>query len=444
MTRRLLTLIVFLIACASEAAGSETCPKLPKAPEIGPAEESMLPKITRRVPATRLHILMPQGLQDTIRIKLTRANCRGACEVNSSVEIRGNGQGIYRGTGFYLLVKGEHRFPVPSSTVACLMEAFRAADVWSFASSYVVDAPQFEVVTLEIEIAGRRKVVKDRLGVRIGAPAVLGQLELAVEAAGAQSFMIGDPNTVPLLRAERFDFHARAGAVLLNAAANQSPDDVVLAILAEGAPANQKVAVNGFDDDAAIIVSARRGKLDLVRALVAAGAFADAPYQMREDALRAAIEDARPSVVAELIKDGADLHVDDAGGGYLFDRLVARSLTARSMGDLTFQADRVAVIKLLLSAGATIPRTLMFDARTPEEVRLFLAAGADLEARDSEGLTPLLRTSDEDVAIALLEAGADRAVQGQFGETLLKEALAKHLPMPRVLKWLRRHPAHPL
>jgi ankyrin repeat protein len=426
--------------CAATVAAAETCPPLPQAPDIDPQEEVMLPNNPPQVPAPRRHTPMPEAPPEAIHIKLTRAYCGDNCELASSVELRGDGEGVYRGERFDVLVKGEHRFPVAPGAVACLMGDFRAADFWSLAPAYTVDEPGLAISTLEIEAAGQHKTVKERVGVRVGAPTALARLELAVEAAGAQSYLVGDANTVPLLQAERFDFRSRAGAVLLDSAANLSPDAVVLAILAQGAPANQKVLTVGFSDNSAVAASARRGKLDLVRAMVAAGAFKDAPYQMREDALRAAIEDAWPAVVDELIKDGADLQARGEEGEAILNHLGANSLSARKIEDPTFRADRVTVIKLLIAAGAPIPRTIMFHAEAPEEVRLFLAAGADLEAKNDEGETPLLATYDEDVAIALLEAGADRNAKDEDGKTIIDKAANKDAGIPRVRAWLRAHP----
>jgi ankyrin repeat protein len=196
----------------------------------------------------------------------------------------------------------------------------------------------------------------------------------------------------------------------------------------------------GFSNKSAVEASARRGKLELVRAMVAAGAFKDAPYQMREDALRAAVEDAWPGVVDELIKDGADMHARSEDGEGMLNHLGANSLSAREIEDPTFRADRVAVIKLLLAAGAPVPRTILFRAETPEEVRLFLAAGADVEAKNDQGETPLLATYDDDVAIALLEAGADRNAKDEDGKTIADKATNKDRAMPRVSAWLRAHP----
>jgi len=432
--------VAVIALCAATVVTAETCPPLPKAPEIAARLEVILPKNPPQVPATRHHTPMPEAPPEATHIKLTRAYCRADCELASSVELDGDGEGIYRGERFDVLVQGEHRFPLAPGAMACLMDAFHTADFWSLAPAYTVDEPALEISTLEVEVAGQHKKVKERVGVRVGAPPALARLELAVEAAGAQSYLVGDANTVPLLQAEHFDFRSRAGAVLLDSAANLSPDSVVLAILAQGAPANQKVLTNGFSDNSAVATSARRGKLALVRAMVAAGAFKDAPYQMREDALRAAIEDAWPAVVEELIKDGADVHARGDEGEGVLDHLGANSLSARKIEDPAFRADRVAVIRLLLAAGTPIPRTIMFHAETQEEIRLFLATGADLEARNGEE-TPLLATYDEHVAIALLEAGADRNAKDEDGRTIADKAANKDRGMRRVLDWLRAHPA---
>ena len=441
MRRRLFALIASLALGASAASASDPCPPLPTAPKISATETWTLPKVLKRVPAPRRHVAPPEGRPQSLRITLTRANCRDDCELNSRVELRGEGEGIYRGESPFLLVKGEHRFPVAPGAMACLFEAFRAADFWSLGPAYMVDEPGLEVSTLEVEIGGRRKTVKDRLGVRVGAPAVLARLELAVEAAGAQSFLHGDANTVPLLRAERFDFRSRAGAVLLNTAANLASDELVLAILAEGAPANQKVSVSVFHDNSAGEAAARGGKLDLVRAMVAAGAFTDTPYQLREDALRAAVENVRPSVVEELIKQGADVQASDADGATLLDRLDSETLVVRTSDGPTLHADRIAVIKRLLAAGAPVPRNALFVAKAPEEVRLLRTAGADLEARNPAGETPLLASDSEDVILALLDAGADRNARDADGKSIHDKAARKRSSMPRVLAWLSAHPA---
>jgi hypothetical protein len=56
-------------------------------------------------------------------------------------------------------------------------------------------------------------------------------------------------------------------------------------------------------------------------------------------------------------KDGADVHARGKEGGEMLNQL-GYSLLARKIEDPTFRADRVTVIKLLLTARAPIPRTI--------------------------------------------------------------------------------------
>lgn len=47
------------------------------------------------------------------------------------------------------------------------------------------------------------------------------------------------------------------------------------------------------------------------------------------------------------------------------------------------------------------------DAETSENVRNLIAAGADVNAKDNDGWTPLMHARDEDIVKALISAGAD-------------------------------------
>jgi ankyrin repeat protein len=206
----------------------------------------------------------------------------------------------------------------------------------------------------------------------------------------------------------------------------------------------------------------------MLRALIAAGAFKDAPYQMREDALRAAIAAARPDTVRAMLAAGADVHARDVNDYVpLAEMFAVGALRGKNGSDVVFSldqpatarnshadvaterarhdaedrayaADRLEVLRLMLAAGSPVPEKAMLSARNANEIRMWLAAGANLEARDSTGDTALQNTDDQDLAIALLEAGADRNTKDEEGNTFAAK-VAKD--MPRVRAWLAAHPA---
>src|SRR5581483_3693204 len=59
-----------------------------------------------------------------------------------------------------------------------------------------------------------------------------------------------------------------------------------------------------------------------------------------------------------------------------------------------------------------------------EIVRLLLAAGADVNARNARGATPLMRARSAEAVRLLLQAGADLAARDEAGSTALIEVAA--------------------
>ena len=98
--------------------------------------------------------------------------------------------------------------------------------------------------------------------------------------------------------------------------------------------------------------------------------------------------------------------------------------------DMYFDAD---ILDLLLAAGADISAkndegvTLLHIVTDPDAVSLLVQRGADIEARDVKGWTPLIMQANNqengpDVIAALIANGANRNAEGSAGETALSFA----------------------
>lgn len=94
------------------------------------------------------------------------------------------------------------------------------------------------------------------------------------------------------------------------------------------------------------------------------------------------------------------------------------------------------IFRMLIAAGADVNAanddgiTLLHIISDPDAVPLIVAAGGNLEARDKKGRTPLLldmtEPDREDVIEALIDAGANVNAKDTAGETALSMARKDH------------------
>lgn len=178
-----------------------------------------------------------------------------------------------------------------------------------------------------------------------------------------------------------------------------------------------------------------------LRLLVEAGADVNITNKKGETALIKCVEALDLDGVNLLLKAGANVDARDDGG----TTALHAALWTRS-GDAQVESvcrDRLGIVKALLAAGAD-PNARSFSRATPlhayawsrlemppqwakEIVGALLAAGAQLELRNAEGLTPLLmcvntghKSADLAAVEALLDAGADTSATNWAGEGLTK------------------------
>jgi len=230
--------------------------------------------------------------------------------------------------------------------------------------------------------------------------------------------------------------NAAGNPILYSIILNRSDEgaQVITLLIEYGADVN----VLSGDGNALLPMAAMGGKIEVVQLLLNAGAdlngtMADQPNASKPgggaNALMKAGEEGHLEIVALLIAQGADVNYTEAA----YERKTIHYATWGNYPE---------IVSLLLENGADInPRStwgipgampLHWAARnsSPESAEVLINAGADLDAQSDAGLTPLavvlgsgrLEEQSEQIAIYLLEAGADPNIQDNEGNTVLHDA----------------------
>ena len=147
-------------------------------------------------------------------------------------------------------------------------------------------------------------------------------------------------------------------------------------------------------------------------------------------------------IVELLLNDGANVNaraLQTSGvEGHVLSGITALSLAPRS-GD-------IAIVKMLVKRGADIRsrdsmgRTALAYATTNEIAQFFLDQGLDINARDEDGYTLLIRSGepfDRPSIAFLLEHGADPNAKAKDGTTALKLAQG-HFGHPEDVELLKK------
>jgi hypothetical protein len=325
-----------------------------------------------------------------------------------------------------VLVKGRHVFRIAPAAVGELLTQFRAAGFWSLGSGYIAktdDAPRY---LLTVTIDGQARSVMDFDGVDAGMPTSVTALEDQVDvAAGARSWIRGDDKTLGLLRDEHFDFRSAEAADILAGAAADGPEALVFALIDAGAPL---AGQSGFlrpaaEGSSALEQAISTGRSDVVARLIAAGALAIPGA--RDKALRSAAGACAPDLVAEMLAQRANANAADAG------RITPLMLAAGCVppkADSGVASGGPKVIDLLIAAGAD-PRdvdahgdTALHMTADPAVIPTLVRAGARLEAQNDKDRTPVLTVATENVALALLAAGANPRAVDKNNQSLAARA----------------------
>ncbi|MUV14017.1 DUF6438 domain-containing protein [Noviluteimonas gilva] len=403
-----------------------------------------------------VHRPMPDVPLKATRIRLERTACFGICP-RYAIEVDGEGRVTYVGEG-YVDVAGRHEDRIAPERVAQLVEQARAADFWSLRENYMTRVSDMSATTVTFRRGRASHTVEDYVGEWDGMPRAMSALEVAIEDAAESAKWINlSSETVDALVRERFVFDSPEGAqILMRAIANEYTHDeaAIARLVALGAPIGpiDRESVGwGYFFATPLEGALARRRPEVVKALLARGALGTAEHPdvaLLNAAFRAAIEGGELASVQHIwnvaathpslsFESRSEASIDDEHA-----RATKRAPVTLLLRDENSESkawEGFAIARWLVEQGCDLHasdadgKTLLHIAARDGDLamtRWLLANGADPSAKEADGDTPLDEALDEDVALALLDAGAKAHVPDlirwarQFGWTRLQARLA--------------------
>ena len=408
-----------------------------------------------------------------VSIILERTGCFGSCP---SYTVAVNTDGIvFDGHGFTVAL-GKHRDTISADEVREFAKKFIAADFYSMDAEYSATVTDLPTYMLSIAIDGQTKKVVDYEGSWVGMPAIIVELEDAVDIfTHTQRWIAGDEGLVQALQAEQFNFRTFEAQVMLKEAARRGqtatvhelleadvplkplpapkPKESYMSVPYENAgwlnaasnhPETLKLLIAAAaskndqnDKDLALAGAARSGNVEAVLALIAYGADPNADLskltveessdvmtleaQGAGSILIYAAESGNPEMVREILRYHPRLETRDREG----KTAIFASGEYRQRDN---DSARVECVRLLAEAGANInardnngntPLHEIFLTDVEEEL---LKLGADVNARNHDGETPIFTNVNTDAISLFIEHGADLTIRNNNGETVMEAA----------------------
>lgn len=392
---------------------------------------------------------------NSLRIILQRSGCFGTCP-SYSIEVRGDGTVLYDGKS-YVAITGQHRGSISPQAVAGILDVFRQADYFSLRDKYVLGATDLPTYTSSIKFDGHEKQVVDYSGLAVGMPTAVDRLEISIDKlADSARWTKGGGTTFAALAAEKWNFKSPEAADTLARIAFYGTAEAVRELIDAGVPTNghdrmgsspleiaafrgdlqmlNAILPAGPSTDLAALSSslsraAAAGKFEAVTFLLQSGANADAHLvsskpPVLEPPVVAAACSGVPAVLQSILKYRPDI---SARG---FDGRTALIAAVESwQRDEREPVDRLEVVRLLMAAGSEVDArddkgdtALIKNAWNPAIAILLIQHGADVNASNNEGWTPLFSASTAELTRALLQHGADFDVRNKRGQTPLEAA----------------------
>ena len=264
----------------------------------------------------------------------------------------------------------------------------------------------------------------------------------------------GDREAVRALLQQQADVNARQGdgATALAWAAHRNDSEMAAWLLAAGAdagaandygvtplslactnanPAMVKTLLQAganpsaaqWTGETALMTCAGTGNAEAVKLLLQAGAEVNAAEAEKgQTALMWAVAERKPEVVKILLEHGADTHARS--------RLIPLPETFAIESANIFGSSYASTVHFRKTTGGFTPLLFAAQQGDLESARLLLAAGADVNeaaTEDGSALVVAAASGHEELALFLLEQGADPRAADVYGITPLHYALSKGL-----------------
>lgn len=432
------------------------------------------------VPPERLpkkHVIAPAVQPNSkVTVTLERTGCFGSCP-SYTVAVSTTGI-VFEGRGF-VVAEGKHTDTADADEVRKLAKRIVKADFYSMDDSYEASVTDYPTYVLTVLIDGQRKQVVDYVGVWEGMPAVITELEEGVDAfAQTQRWIEGDDGLVQALKNEKFDFQTFAAQTMLKEASARGQTTTVQQFLTAGVPLKplpppkpdqeqpgftfqlkglltsasshpatlqELISVGASrndqtDKDLALVGAAQSGSVEAARALITYGANPNADLKKltitQEGAgmtlqgpgsgsiLIYAAESGNPAMVREILQYHPKLEARDREG-----KTAMFSAGDYRSGDQ--DGARVQCVRLLAEAGANVNardndgNTPLHETFLTDVEEELLKLGANVNARNNDGETPIFTTVDDDAIPLFIKHGADLSIRNNKGETVVEAAQSR-------------------
>ncbi|WP_343715394.1 ankyrin repeat domain-containing protein [Inquilinus sp.] len=316
-----------------------------------------------------------------VEVRLTRSACFGWCPAYA-VAIAGDGSVTYDGVSS-VAVSGRFQDRIAPAEVAALVAMFERADFFALKDEYIAEVTDSPFYSVSLAIDGRTKKITDYVGKMAGMPAVVTELEDAVDRAAATAKWVkGTPETIPMLRRTGFDFSSGRAATFLADALEIESYGYASELILAGVPLNGRTSRRGdptFELLAPLValsdLAVSRPGLDRISLLFSRAAAERGTRQDRSVALVIAAKLGDAALVRRLIALGVDPVIQESQMG---------------------------------------PYTALHTAASAEIARLLLRAGIDPDVSGPWMPKAVLATESEDVALLLTGEGLGDQTKGEL------------------------------